>query len=313
MGISASPTHHSHVALPRQMCQERDGDVLVSRSLIYRSAEKYGLRFDYQKKDASISKVTHLHLNNRKITGIGSDISECKGLKVLYLYENNISTIQNLECCRQLTHLYLQNNNISKIDGLDSLLSLKKLYLDRNKIQKIENLGGCKNLEELHVSHQTQNQGCYMEFGSVCMKQLGEHGSLKVMIAASNRIIHPEPLASVGSLRRVDLSANAIYDMRRVTKFITGCPLLTSLRLNGCPVGKTFKYRDHIIRASLSLDELDGEPVPQNHRDFLISFDKTHKSKGHHQSKQQQRVKAWPMQGEGCKAKKDDDTMVVFF
>lgn len=294
------------------MCQEQDGDVLVNRSLIFRSAEKYGLRFDSQKKDVSISKVTHLHLNNFKITGIGPDISECKALKVLYLYENYISSIQNLDCCRRLTHLYLQNNCISKIDGLDSLISLKKLYLNRNKIQKIENLGGCKNLEELHISHQMQNKGQHMDFDSGCMMQLGAHGSLKVLVLASNNIVHPEALGYVSSLRRVDMSANAICDMKGVTEFIASCPLLTSLRLNGCPVGKTVKYRDQIIRASVNLDELDGEQVPQNHKDFLISFDRTHRSEWGQHSNQQHDPKAWRIQGESWKAEKNNDTTMMF-
>ena len=39
--------------------------------------------------------------------------------KVLYLYDNKITSISGLEECHSLTRLYLQNNLIEKIEGLD--------------------------------------------------------------------------------------------------------------------------------------------------------------------------------------------------
>lgn len=55
------------------------------------------------------------------------DLSLCKNLSVLYLYDNRISQITNLNYATNLTHLYLQNNCISCIENLRSLKKLEKL------------------------------------------------------------------------------------------------------------------------------------------------------------------------------------------
>lgn len=55
------------------------------------------------------------------------DLSLCKNLRVLYLYDNQISQIQNLDFASNITHLYLQNNCISCIENLSSLKNLEKL------------------------------------------------------------------------------------------------------------------------------------------------------------------------------------------
>lgn len=55
------------------------------------------------------------------------DLSQCRNLSVLYLYDNHISRIQNLGFAANLTHLYLQNNNIVRIENLNQLRKLSKL------------------------------------------------------------------------------------------------------------------------------------------------------------------------------------------
>lgn len=51
----------------------------------------------------------------------------CRNLKVLYLYNNDITHIPNLEFAYNLTHLYMQNNNIARIENLSNLENLNKL------------------------------------------------------------------------------------------------------------------------------------------------------------------------------------------
>lgn len=93
--------------------------------------------------------VTHLHLSNNNIEDIVSmrylnavlsfifyvclifffqgDISDCRNLAVLYLYDNQITHIRNLDFASNLTHLFLQNNNITHIENLFNLQKLSKL------------------------------------------------------------------------------------------------------------------------------------------------------------------------------------------
>lgn len=51
----------------------------------------------------------------------------CKNLTVIYLYDNNISKIENLEFAPNLTHLYLHNNQIKRLENLNNLTKLTKL------------------------------------------------------------------------------------------------------------------------------------------------------------------------------------------
>lgn len=55
------------------------------------------------------------------------DISVCRNLAVLYLYDNQITHICNLDFACSLTHLFLQNNNIARMENLLSLQKLSKL------------------------------------------------------------------------------------------------------------------------------------------------------------------------------------------
>lgn len=52
--------------------------------------------------------------------------------QVLYLYDNQISLIENVAPLRRLTHLYLTSNNIREISGLAGLPNLQKLYIEKN-------------------------------------------------------------------------------------------------------------------------------------------------------------------------------------
>ena len=57
----------------------------------------------------------------------GDDISLCRNLSVLYLYDNQLNMIPNLMQNQCLTMLYLQNNSISRVEGLHHLTRLTKL------------------------------------------------------------------------------------------------------------------------------------------------------------------------------------------
>lgn len=73
---------------------------------------------------------------------------------MLYLYNNEIESIENLSGFPNLTSLYLQNNKIEKMENFQNLVKLRKLYIGRNKIGVLEGLEPLENLEELHIEKQ---------------------------------------------------------------------------------------------------------------------------------------------------------------
>eukprot|EP01039_Chlorochromonas_danica_P001014 gene1014-1100_t len=69
----------------------------------------------------------------------------------LYLSNQGISSISNLESCVSLVELVLSSNEILMIAGLDFCVSLRTLDLSFNRIRKIENLHKLVSLESLDL------------------------------------------------------------------------------------------------------------------------------------------------------------------
>ncbi|XP_045416516.1 protein phosphatase 1 regulatory subunit 42 isoform X2 [Lemur catta] len=120
-----------------------------------------------------LKKITHINFSDKNIDAI-EDLSLCKNLSVLYLYDNRIRQIINLNYATNLTHLYLQNNCISYIENLTSLKKLEKLYLGGNYIAVIEGLEGLKELRELHVESQRLPLGEKLLFDPRTLQSLAD-------------------------------------------------------------------------------------------------------------------------------------------
>ncbi len=76
-----------------------------------------------------LSRITHLHLQDKKITEI-TNLNYCGRLSMLYLQNNLITEIPvgcSIQSCRFLTHLHLERNQIDNIEGIGSLVNLTKL------------------------------------------------------------------------------------------------------------------------------------------------------------------------------------------
>ncbi len=78
--------------------------------------------------------VTHLHLNGHNIVAI-QDVSSAPNVEVIYLYDNQLSQLAELDRLHRLSHLYLQNNQLTSLAGLAGLTKLQKLYASRNCIE----------------------------------------------------------------------------------------------------------------------------------------------------------------------------------
>ncbi|CAH2010766.1 unnamed protein product [Acanthoscelides obtectus] len=110
-----------------------------------------------KKKKTIFTKISHIYLQDKKLTKIPKH-PPSRDLQVLYLYNNKITTIENLYF-PNLTCLYLQNNAITKIENLEHLVSLKKLFIGHNKISVLEGMNNLEHLEELHIEKQDIPEG----------------------------------------------------------------------------------------------------------------------------------------------------------
>lgn len=73
---------------------------------------------------------------------------ELSTLEEISLHQFDIEKIENLDkYCRNLKIIYLQNNIIPRMENLNRLKSLEYLNLALNNIRKIENISGCESLK----------------------------------------------------------------------------------------------------------------------------------------------------------------------
>ncbi|XP_017261940.1 protein phosphatase 1 regulatory subunit 42 [Kryptolebias marmoratus] len=226
--------------------------------------KKRGLSFpDY------LQTLTHLHFSSKNIDDIG-DLSMCRNLSVLYLYDNKVTCFCNLGAASNLTHLYMQNNNIPRIDELHSLQKLSKLYLGGNRITIVEGLEELRELRELHLENQRLAPGEKLHFDPRTLRALAE--SLCVLNINNNNVDDIRALSVLKELQHFSAVDNKLLSVEELETVFSLWPQLLLLDLSGNPVCKKTKYRDRLITACASLEVLDGREVNELTRQFLINW-----------------------------------------
>ncbi|XP_035564260.1 protein phosphatase 1 regulatory subunit 42 isoform X1 [Canis lupus baileyi] len=198
------------------------------------------------------------------------DLSPCKNLTVLYLYDNRISQLTNLNYATNLTHLYLQNNCISCIENLMSLKKLEKLYLGGNYIAVIEGLEGVEGLRELHVESQRLPLGEKLLFDPRTLHSLAK--SLSILNISNNNIDDIRDLEILENLNQLIAVDNQLLHVKDLEFLLNKLMKLWKMDLNGNPVCLKPKYRDRLILVSKSLEFLDGKEIRNMERQFLINW-----------------------------------------
>ncbi|XP_073924681.1 protein phosphatase 1 regulatory subunit 42 [Castor canadensis] len=216
-----------------------------------------------------LKKITHINFSERNIDAI-DDLSLCKNLSVLYLYDNHISQVGNLNYSTNLTHLYLQNNCISCIENLRSLKKLEKLYLGGNYIAVIEGLEGLKELRELHVESQRLPLGEKLLFDPRTLRSLAK--SLSILNISNNNIDDIKDLEILENLNHLIAVDNQLLHVKDLEFLLNKLMKLWKMDLNGNPVCLKPKYRDRLILVSKSLEFLDGKEIKNMERQFLINW-----------------------------------------
>jgi len=125
---------------------------IVAEDLIFRGAKrKPTLGQSIQQFYLS---VTHLHFGNLGIVGDVEPLKLCANLRVLYVYENRLTSLKGLGSLPRLTHLYAQENRIESLEDFEAPPSLTQLHLGSNRLSSIRGLDGCTCLAELHLENQ---------------------------------------------------------------------------------------------------------------------------------------------------------------
>lgn len=177
---------------PRKVTQDL---VLASTSLS---------RFRSEGTDSFLERITHLHLQNKRIRHIAK-LEKCANLKVLYLYDNMIEEIAHLDFAKKLQYLHLENNAIKTMPTL-TLISLSKLYLDENEISLVRGLEACKFLEELYIAKQRLPSRAALQFERSSLVAISQ--TLQVLDISGNKLESLEDFKVLTNLRKLHCKDN---------------------------------------------------------------------------------------------------------
>ncbi|XP_031633407.1 protein phosphatase 1 regulatory subunit 42-like [Contarinia nasturtii] len=251
----------------------------MSNTFVERFCHKIFQKNPKKSKDEIIKKLTHLYLNGRKLEEIGE--LTCEQLKVLYLHNNSIQKIANLDQLHHLTHLYLQWNRIRKIENINHLQNLRKLYLSYNEIECLDGVDNLNLLEELHLEYQNLQSQHEFTFGVNSL--IGISASLRILNISGLRLNELKLLKTLPHLEELSAADNNFDNGDYIARSIEHLGYLTKAIFTNCPAQMNdIYYRNKVILASKSLEILDSRMVNDVTRSFLKSFDKVkteHKQK----------------------------------
>jgi len=244
--------------------------VKLSMDLIARGTSGYTKKKRDESVNQFVRRLTHLYLENKGIDDMGDDLSLCRNLTVLYLYDNELNKIPSLNGNVNLTHLYLQNNNISCIENLSALTRLQKLYIGGNTITVLEGLEKLVLLQELHIEAQRLPPGEQLLFDPCTLIALAP--SLQVLNVSNNNLSSLRDLEQLPGLVQLLASDNRLCDMKEMAYILNTMPYLWRLDLMGNPVCHRAKYKDRIIVMGKHLEVLDGKNITNTARQFLMNW-----------------------------------------
>ncbi|XP_076268156.1 uncharacterized protein LOC143201150 isoform X2 [Rhynchophorus ferrugineus] len=192
-------------------------------------------------------------------------------IETLYMYNNDIAIIENLDDLISLKKLYLQNNKIGRIENLGRLKQLKKLYLSKNNISVLEGLEDLKELEELHIEKQNLVDNIPLCFDPRTVSIISN--SLKVLNIANNKLESISFLSPLKLLTTLDASRNDLNDIKDITETLRNLYYLKEVKFLGNPVTKKHRYKEDVITNAYHLEILDNKNISEISRNFIKRFE----------------------------------------
>ena len=192
--------------------------------------------------------VMKQHSNNEEVH---IDLSSITCLKFGY---NNIRLIDNLYGLDNLTHLYLDNNKISDIQNLNHLTQLKWLDLSFNNIKSIVNVDQLINLTDLSFYQNKISE----------VKNLDTLTQLSTLSLGNNQISDLDKtcvsLHSLQSLRVLTLTGNVCADLphykQRILAYVPQLKFLDSKLISLSEVEKAVEEIKEQLVVLYEKDEL---------------------------------------------------------
>ncbi|CAF1103350.1 unnamed protein product [Rotaria sordida] len=243
--------------------------VKLTSDLIAKQTPGHNKRRADETVEHYLSRLTHLPFQNRGIDSIDV-IPPCRLLTVIYLYDNIINKIENINFAENLTHLYLQNNRIQKLENLDYCSKLQKLYIGGNQIQVLEGLDKCIYLTEIYAENQHLPEGEKLVFEPRTLQCLSN--VLEILNVSGNNLDSLVELGCLEKLQELTANNNNLENLRELVQLLSMWPHLKRLDTSRNPMCSKSRYRERLIVVSTTLEMLDGKQITDNSRQFLMSW-----------------------------------------
>lgn len=209
--------------------------------------------FRHIKHLQNMTQMTDLYLCQNDIGKI-VNLNCLTNLTNLELGANRIKTIRGLEKLVNLEQLWLARNKISKIEGLETLKNLKLLSIQSNRITKIEGLEELTNLEELYISYNHLEK----------IEGLENNTKLTTIDVARNRISELGGLDHLTNLEELWASGNQLTSFENVEQQLKHLPNFHTIYLEQNPLQRTAgaTYRNKVrLALGPSLQQIDATPI----------------------------------------------------
>lgn len=136
---------------------------------------------------SELDRIIQLRASHKNIKLIDG-IQYLPNLKIVYLYNNEISDISKIAELNDIKYLSLKNNQVRDVSALSKLNHLNELILDNNQIIDISPLAGLKNLIVLDIFDQNYTNPAinYQENIAIPITVRNETGTLLQYLKVSD-------------------------------------------------------------------------------------------------------------------------------
>lgn len=192
----------------------------------------------------ALTKLEELYLVQNKINSI-ANLESLTSLKMLELGANKIREIENLENLVALQQLWLGKNKITSMKNLSCLKNLKILSLPSNRLTVIEGIDELESLEELYLSHNAIEK----------LQGLDKNSKLTILDISNNRVSLLENISHLSNLEEFWASNNQLSSYPDVQRELGPIKTLKTVYLEGNPLQTesmaTYRNKLHLILPSL--------------------------------------------------------------
>ena len=194
---------------------------ITEEELKKRAEHNYGRLFD-------LEEVSLHQLNIKRIENLDKF---CKNLKIIYLQDNAIQKLENLNRLKTLEYLNISLNAIEYIEGLERCENLKKLDLTLNFVGEISSIFTLRENEALEELYLTGNPcATYKHYREFVVTVLPRPRWLDgVLVEKSERIIARQSFEMIKEsvqreeeeykVRRQEVKLRVSYDDKAITTF----------------------------------------------------------------------------------------------